>query len=226
MANLCRLHLGQAKLMLPRGGKQPCFRQLKWTRGELKVDLDPGQHGIKWGSGPCWSGPGVDTASSPNYSRRGTWTATPPLRAGQVRIKMQMSYCWNSEWTKCQSIFFDMRYEIDVDGLLNASVIAAEGRLYQQLWYLSCEISLVFFTGTSNSLMSFAEIILKTPTVSTVCLFILYQCQDFLKTNHEKEQYRTQVGLFSIIDKNLPALNIQRASLIQGAHLSEGKEPS
>lgn len=127
--------------------------------------------------GPHSSYPSVDSASSQNHSRisyrQRRRSKRVSLRSGQVRIKMQMSYCWNAEWTKCQSIFFNMRYEIDADRrLLEARASAAEGRLYQQLWYLSCEISLVFFffTSISNSLMSFTEIILKTPTV---CLYFI-----------------------------------------------------
>lgn len=96
-----------------------------------------------------------------------------------------------------------MRYEIDVDRPLKASVIAAEDRLYQQKWYLSCEISLVFsflfFSGALAISVSFTEIIPKTPTV---CL-LQYSISWLFKTNDNKVQYRYKMVLFSIIDKDL-----------------------
>lgn len=107
--------------------------------------------------------------------------------------KMQMSYCWNAEWTKCQSILSIKRYEIDVDRLFKASVIAAaEGRLYQQLWYLSCEISLVLFCFFQRN-KQFSYVLCRDYPENTPTVCLLSSSWIFSKTNDNKEQYRRQV---------------------------------
>lgn len=167
MANLCRLHPGQAKLMLPTGGKAAMFQtmEMNWgtTQGWFRSQTT-------W----IWTRSRGGGVPGPVLTRRivrieGTCFSEEPFvspRFGQVRIKMQMSYCQNAEWTKCQSIFFNMRYEIDVDRLVEESVISGERQVRPTavifgLWNKICPPP-PLFRSINNSCTSFTETILKT----------------------------------------------------------------
>lgn len=92
---------------------------------------------------------------------------------------------------------FNMRYEIDVDMLLKASVIAAEGRLYQQKWYLSCEISL-FFRSISNLCVLYRDYPENTHSLSFI---ILPCCSKLMITSYNTGArwycFQLLIGIFS-----------------------------